>query len=192
MLRRFLLALGSLFALVGFAVAIDPSLAAVIRFPPLPTVVISALAAGFALAAFIQRRHTEFRDAEDDDARNTLLEASFEPPRPGTDVDAYLREGAGDITRASSSERFSQRIRSLAVQVLVDVRGLSPEDADEQLDAGTWTDDRTAASFFAEDVDPPAQDFVGSIVGADTMYERQAGRVIRELQRITGVDRGEQ
>lgn len=190
MLRRFLLALGSLFALVGFAVAIDPSLASVVRFPPLPTVVISALAAAFALAAFIQRRHTEFRDAEDDADRNTLLEASFEPPRPGAAVDAHLREGSGDISAASSDQRFSDRIHSLAVQVLVDVRGLSPEDAEEQLEAGTWTDDRAAASFFAADVDPPAQDFVGSIVGAETMYERQAGHVIEELQRITGVDGG--
>jgi len=191
MLRRLLLAVGLVLAAVGFAVAVRPSLASVVRFPPLPTFVVAVFAAVFALVAALARRHTEFRDETDDEDRNDALETRFEAPRPGEDIDARLREGAGTLRASADNAQFSDRLRAVTVQALVDARGLAPEEAERQLEAGTWTDDRAAAAFFADDVDSPATDVLGAIVSADPVYERQAQHVVRELRHITGLQGGE-
>lgn len=192
MLRRFLLLFGLLFAAIGFAITAEPGLAALIGFPPLPTIAIAGLAAAFALAEGTARRHTDFRDESDDEDRNETLEPRVEAPRPGEDIDARLREGAGIRNAGAGSAQFSDRLRAVTVRALADARGLAPEEAQRQLDEGTWTDDTTAAAFFADDVDSPATDVVTSIVSADPVYERQAQHVVRELQRITGIEGGEQ
>ncbi|SEW07947.1 DUF7269 family protein [Halobacterium jilantaiense] len=191
MLRRILLALGVVLAALGFAVAVQPSLARTLRFPPLPTIVIAALAAAFALSAGIARSSTEFRDETDDEDRNESLEPRFEPPRPGEDIDARLREGSGSFRTNLDDAQFSDRLRSVTVRALVDARGLAPEEAERQLDEGTWTDDRAAAAFFAEDVDSPATDVFDAILSADPVYERQAEHVVRELRHIVGLRGGE-
>lgn len=192
MLRRFLLLFGLLFAAVGFAVTVEPGLAAAIGFPPLPTIIVAGLAAALALAEGIARRHTGFRDETDDEERNETLEPRIEAPRPGADIDARLREGAGIRNAGAGSAQFSDRLQAMTVRALVDARGISPKEADRQLEAGTWTDDETAAAFFAEDVDSPASDVVTAIVSADPVYERQARHVVKELQRITGIEGGDQ
>jgi len=191
MLRRFLLLFGLLFAAVGFAVTVDPGLAAAIGFPPLPTVIIAGLAAAFALVDVVARRDTDFRDETDDEDHNETLEPRVEAPRPGEGIDARLREGAGIRNAGAGSTQFSDRLRAVTVRALADARGLSAEEAQRQLDEGTWTDDPTAAAFFADDVDAPATDVVTAIVSADPVYERQAQHVVRELQRITGIEGGD-
>lgn len=191
MLRRLLLAVGLVLAAVGFAVAVQPSLADVVRFPPLPMFVVAGLAAAFGFAGAFARRHTAFRDETDDEERNDALESRYEPTRPGEGIDARLREGSGSLSAGANSTQFSRRLRDVTVQALSDARGLAPEEAERQLDEGTWTDDRTAAAFFADDVESPATDVVGAIVSADPVYERQAEHVVRELRHITGVQGGE-
>lgn len=190
MLRRLLLGLGLVLAGLGLAVTVEPSLARAIQFPPLPTVLIGGLAAVFALAGAIARRNTSFRDETDDEDRNDSLESRFEPPRPGEDIDARLREGAGELRSGTNTAQFSDRLREVTVQALTNARGLPPEAANRQLDDGTWTENRTAAAFFADDVDSPAADVVGAVVRADPVYERQAEQVVREIRRITGVEGG--
>lgn len=189
--RRLALALGTLFAALGVAVAANPGLAATLRLPAVPTLFVGALAVALGLSAYLARRHTSFRDAGDDERRDELLEDRYEPPRPGADVGAALGEHGVSRRGAPANASFTERLRQLAVRVLVDARGVSRAEAHEQLDEGTWTDDATAASLFASDVDPPAEDVVGSVVGFESMYERQAHSVVVELQRIAGLDAGE-
>ena len=192
MLRRLLLGLGLVLAALGFAVAAEPALARAVQFPPLPTVAVAVLAATFAVAAAVGRRGTEFRDETDDEDRNEVLESRVEPDRPGADVDARLREGAGAfLTRTGDDAQFSARLREVTVRALVDARGLAPAEAERQLDDGTWTDDRTAAAFFSEDVDSPRTDVAAAVVSSDPVYERQAEHVVRELRHITGLRGGE-
>jgi len=191
MLRRLLLGFGVVLAALGFAVTVQPSLARVVRFPPLPTVVVAGLAAAFALSAGIARHYTAFRDETDDEDRNEALESRLEPPRPGEDVDARLREGAGALGTNVADAQFSDRLRNVTVRSLVDARGLAPAEAERQLDEGTWTDDQAAAAFFADDVDSPTSDVVGAILSVDPVYERQAEHVVRELRRIAGIQGGE-
>ena len=191
MLRRLLLAVGVVLAALGFAVAVQPSLARVVQFPPLPTFLVAVLAGVFALTAAVARHNTDFRDETDDEDRNAALESRFEPGRPGEDVDARLREGAGTLGRGVTDAQFSDRLRAVTVQALVNARGLAPAEAERQLDEGTWTDDRAAAAFFADDVDSPTADVLAAIVSADPVYERQAEHVVRELRHITGLQGGE-
>lgn len=155
MLRRFLLLAGLLFAAAGFAVTVEPGVAAVLGLPPTPTTAVAGLAAVFALTRGIDRHHTAFRTA--DEARNETLEPRIEAPRPGADIDAH---------------------------------GIAPAEAERRLDEGTWTDDRTAAAFFAEDVDSPAPAVITTVVSADPARERQARHVVAELQRLTGIEGG--
>lgn len=189
-LRRLALAFGLLFALLGFAAVVSPGLVTSIRLPNIPMVVVGGLAFALGFAAYFARRHTEFREASDYEQRNELLESQFEPPRPGADVDARLRENGGRRYGDSTDEQLGVRLRQLAVQVLVDAEGLSREDANRQLDDGTWTENLTAASFFASTIDPPAEDVVGTVVGFTSMYERQAYNVIVELEEIAGLNEG--
>ncbi|MFB6270630.1 MAG: hypothetical protein ABEH83_11835, partial [Halobacterium sp.] len=182
------LAVGLVFAALGLALAAAPGLARTLQLPEIPTVVVGGFALALGLATYFARRETDFRDASDDEHRNELLEGQFEPPRPGADVDALLQEGGRTRHGGSSDAQFNERFRQLAVQVLVDARGVSREQAHQQLDDGTWTENTTAASFFAQDVDPPAEDVVGAVVGLDSMYERQAHNVIVELREISGLN----
>jgi hypothetical protein len=189
-IRSFALLLGVVFAAVGFAVTAAPGIASAVRFPPLPTVVPAALAAAFGFAGALRRRHTSFRDEDDDDDRNEFLETRYEPPRAGDDIDARLREGAGSRRASERTMQFSERVREVTIQTLVDTHGIRREDAEQQLRDGTWTDNDAAAAFFSDDVESPAEDFVGAVVSSDPLYEKQAAHVVRELQKLTGVSEG--
>jgi membrane protein implicated in regulation of membrane protease activity len=189
--RKVALAVGLVFAALGFLLAAAPGFARTLQLPEIPTVVVGGFALALGLATYLARRHTEFRDASDDERRNELLEGQFEPPRPGAAVDAQLSEGGRTRHGGSSDARFNERLRQLAVQVLVDARAVSREEAHEQLDDGTWTENTTAASFFSREIDPPAEDVVGAVVGIDSMYERQAHNAVVELKEIAGLDVGE-
>ncbi|MCF2166125.1 MULTISPECIES: DUF7269 family protein [Halobacterium] len=188
MLRRFLLLAGLLFAAAGFAVTVEPGVAAVLGLPPTPTTAVAGLAAVFALTRGIDRHHTAFRTA--DEARNETLEPRIEAPRPGADIDARRHERADRRDAGAGGPQFSARLRTVTVRALADAHGIAPAEAERRLDEGTWTDDRTAAAFFAEDVDPPAPAVITTVVSADPARERQARHVVAELQRLTGIEGG--
>jgi hypothetical protein len=189
--RSLALLLGLVLAVLGFAVTVVPGIADVVRFPPLPTMVPAVLAVAFGFAGALRRRHTSFRDEEDDESRNEFLEARYEPPRPGDDIDARLREGSGTRRASERTAQFSERVREVTIQTLVDTHGIRREEAEQQLTDGTWTDSKAAAAFFSDEVESPTEDFVGAVVSSDPLYEKQAAHVVRELQRLTGVDGGE-
>lgn len=188
-LRRVLLAVGVVLSLVGLAIVADPSLAARIQVPDVPRIAVGAVAFLFAWGVFHSRRHTDFRDASEYAERNERLENRLEPPRPGDDIDAELGRGLLPGRGYSPRVDVRQRLRRLTIQVLRDVEGVSRGDAVEQLRRGTWTDDRTAAAFFAEGVSPPAATLVGSVLGYESAFERKASHVVAELERMVGTRR---
>jgi hypothetical protein len=184
--RRILLVFGVGLSLAGLAIVVDPGLAADIKIPDIPRVVVAAFAALLGYVAFYARRQTEFRDASDDASRNDNLEDRFEPPRPGAEIDAELQEGASPRSTSAPSVRVRDRLKQLTIQVLQDAEGVSEREAEEQLETGEWTDDQTAAAFFAEDISPPPSELVGSIMGYESAFERKASHVVGELDRIAG------
>lgn len=190
LVRRFLLVLGVVFSLTGLAIVVDPGLASDIKIPDIPRVVVAAFAVLLGYIAFYSRRQTEFRDASDDASRNTNLEDRFEPPRPGSEIDAELQQGASHQSTAAPSVRIRDRLEQLTMQVLQDTEGISEREAEARLENGTWTDDQTAAAFFAEDISPPPSELVGTIMGYESAFERKASHVVGELDRIAGTRQG--
>lgn len=186
MLRRVLLALGLVFAALGVAVAAMPSIVSVVRLPDVPRVVVAALAVVFALATHAARKQADFRDPDDAAVRATGLEGRFEPPRPGTEIDTELATGPRDGA-SGADNRLRERLRVLAVRVLADAEGWSEEEAHRRLEDGTWTDDRTAAALFSEQVSPSASDLVVSFAGVESAREREVRHALAELERRSGV-----
>lgn len=188
MLRRVLLVLGVAFAALGVAIAASPAVTEVVRLPDVPMVFFAALAVVLGLSAQVARKRVEFRDPEDAAVRATHLEGRFEPPRLGADIDAEFADGGTAADAGSEDARLRERLRLLAVRVLVHAEGCTEDDAYRRLDEGTWTDDRLAASLFSDDVAPPARGLVAEVAGFDTLYERELLRAIDELERLAGVD----
>lgn len=191
MLRRVLLTVGIALSLAGLAIVANPGIADAITVPDIPRVAVAVVAVLLGYVAFHSRRLTEYRDANDDASRNTNLEDRFEPPRPGAEIDAELGDDATPDSSTAPSVRIRDRLQRLTLQVLQDAEGVSESEAQAQLEAGTWTDDQTAAAFFAEDISPPPSELVGTIMGYESAFERKASHVVGELDRMTGTRREE-
>lgn len=189
MLRRVLLALGLAFTALGVAVAVSPSIATTLRLPDVPRLVVAVLAVVFALATHAARKEVDFRDPDEAAVRASGLEDRYEPPRPGAGIDAELAVGPRDGP-SSADSRVRERLRLLAVRVLSDAEGWSEDEAHRRLDDGTWTDDRTAAALFSEDVDPAARHLVASFAGIESTREREVRHALAELQRRSGAGVG--
>lgn len=191
MLRRVLAAVGVLLVAVGVVVAAVPSVTEVVRLPDVPTVVVAGVAVVLALSAHAARKRVEFRDPEEASVRATGLEDRFDPPRPGADIDAEIV--AGPRADDAGDTPVRERLRLLAVRVLTDSENWTEEEAHQHLDDGTWTDDRTAAALFSEEVTPPAQDVVASLAGIETAHEREVRHALAELERRSnlGVEGGD-
>jgi hypothetical protein len=184
MLRRVFAGLGLLLAGLGIAVALVPSVADVVRLPDIPTIFVGGFAVTLAAATFAARKRVTFRDPAEASVRASGLENRFEPPRPGEDIDRELAAsdaGALDVP-------LRERLRILTVRVLTESEGWSEAEANRRLKDGTWTEDRTAAALFADDIAPPAQDVVVSLAGIESARERELRHVLAELERRSGID----
>lgn len=190
MLRRVLAAFGLLFVTLGVAVVVAPSLTDVVRLPNVPSLVVGVLALALSVAAFVARRRVEFRDPAEAAVRASGLEDRFEPPRPGAEVDAELTAGATSEDAGAHKVQLRERLRILAVRVLTESEGISEAEARERLRDGTWTDDRTAAALFSDEVLPPAEDVVASVAGIESAQEREVRHALAEIRRRSGIDVG--
>lgn len=188
-IRDVVVGLGVAFTGLGVAVAVSPAVADVVRLPDVPTVVVGAFAALLAVTAAIDRRQTSYRDAEEAARGNDLLEGRYEPDRPGSDIDEALRS-VGSPAEDAPEDRLRERLRVVAARVIEDAEGCSREAAHRRLDEGTWTDDQTAASYFADEEPPAKNDLLGSVLGFETTDERQARHALAELRELAGVDVG--
>lgn len=65
----------------------------------------------------------------------------------GADVNSLLEAASPPHNFIRERKRLRNRIRTLAINVLVTFRGKSTSEATEAVDAGTWTDDQIAASY---------------------------------------------
>lgn len=190
MLRRVVAVFGVLFVALGVAVVVAPSVTDVVRLPDVPSLVVGVFALAFAVASFVARRHVQFRDPEEATVRASGLEDRFEPPRPGSAVDAELAAGASGDEAGTSELQVRERLRLLAVRVLAESEGISEAKAKERLRDGTWTDDRTAAAMFSDEVVPPAEDVVATVAGIESTQEREVKHALAEIQRRSGIDVG--
>ena len=190
MLRRVLLVLGLAFSALGVAVVAAPSVTDIVRLPNTPTAVVGGVALVLGLSVQVARKQVEFRTSEDASIKAARLEGRFEPSRPGADIDAEFITGMNDVGADSDDARLRERLRLLGVRVIVDAEGCSEEEAHRRLDEGTWTNDRMAASLFADEITPPAQSVVAEVAGFENMHRREIRKAVAELRRIAGVSEG--
>lgn len=181
-MRRGLIAVGTIAALVGVVAVIDPTILASTGFS-LPSILVSiigiltlieALRAGY-------RRYSRSVDAPD------LPEPEFRQVAsvPGTDFDDQLatvtrRARAGSVRNRN---KVRDRLNETAIDVLMRYDGDTPDRARERLKTGSWTDDRAAAAFFA-----PASEFqtstgerIRSTIRNDNAFRRRVRRAIVAL-----------
>lgn len=108
--------------------------------------------------------------------------------RPGADLDRRL--AAIPAVAHSGARRQSAGLQAdlqtVAVDVLREYRGLSPEAAEEALKTGRWTDDPLASAFFRPGPAGEgsiAESLAGSVTGRGP-FHRRADRAVRELEAI--------
>jgi len=122
------------------------------------------------------------------------VEALLSTPTPGTEVDEMvyrltrLREGTIEYR-----ERIQERMAETAIAVIMQRQDCSREAALEQLEAGTWTDDAVAASFFgAGSAGPGSSSLVDQIRerfgDRESGYERQLRATVRAIEAASPFD----
>jgi hypothetical protein len=113
------------------------------------------------------------------------------PQRPGEAVaDAIddLRVVGRRQDATDGRRQVSERLESLAVDVLVAKRDVTAATARDRLESGAWTDDPAAAAFFVDGPVPPltVRDQVAALRSGDPPFARRARHVLAELHRLEG------
>ncbi|MFC4449115.1 DUF7269 family protein [Halorussus aquaticus] len=173
-------ALGLLMAFVpGFAAAIGTGYAAV--------TVVGLLALVQAIRVARSRQATELEATETPD-----VETVETVPTPGDEFDRTVAELRSGPRRDLIRERADLRetLETAAVTAVADRENCSREQARERLDAGTWTDDRHAASFLGgEDApSPPVFDRVKLAVSTESPSQYRIRRTADAVARAAGVE----
>lgn len=173
-------AVGVAAAVAGLAVALRPSLAAGLS----PTYVAVTLVGGLALLQAARAATARFRgERRQADPPEVERRAVF--PTPGSEFDETLASLPRRIGRGADRHRIAvrSRLREVAEETLVRYGGLPPGEADERIEAGTWTDDPRAVSFFAPGAERgiPLTERVRDAIAAERAFARRARAVVDAL-----------
>jgi len=178
--RVLFVAVGAAAAVAGLAVALEPSVAAGFS----PTYVAVTLVGGFALlqaaGAALARFRGERRQADPPE-----VERRRAFPTPGAEFDERLASLPRRIGRSADRQRTALRteLREVTEETLVRYGGLTPEEAVERIETGTWTEDVRAVSFFAPGADGgiPLTERVRGVLGTERAFARRARAVVGAL-----------
>lgn len=104
---------------------------------------------------------------------------------PGDEFDAALFSDPGTARGSGSSrEEIAERLRRTTLAVLERYEGLSREEAERRVAAGTWTEDPQAAAFFTgEAADASLTERLRRSMGPESVFQRRARHVVRALFR---------
>lgn len=132
--------------LFGLAVLAVPQVASLVPVSEPFVVVVGVSALLFGALAVKQRTTTEIEQAT---TPETERPATL--PTPGDDVDELIAAAGLTVPHRSEADprrTLRRRLEAAARETLIEHRGCSAEEADEQLREGTWTDDPHATAFF--------------------------------------------
>jgi hypothetical protein len=149
--------------------------------------------AGVGIGAVYAKR---WGDAEDEGYRPPERERVLSVGVPGDDLDELLRlrelAGSTEAIRFYRSQ-IRDELLEIAIEVLEIHRGLSEEEARQQLRSGTWTDDEVAATVFRLGTGGGATEELANTIrrpgGSEHPYTRRVRRAIEELTRIAEAER---
>ncbi len=180
---RRLAAIGALVAVLGLVAVVAPDLLG----NPLPSAFVAVVG---VLALLGGLRIGLGRYADRHEPPLPTPECRRSATVPGDDFEATLSRASrrGRVGGAYDRDQLRDRLRATAVDVLVRYDGNSRAEASERLAAGTWTDDRLAAAFFAdEELTPSLTDRVRFAVTSDSAFRRQAAHAVAALDgRVAG------
>lgn len=193
-MNRGLIAFGTIAALVGMIVIIDPTVLTRTGFS-LPSVfitiigilaLIEALRAGYSRYSrsidTLELPETEFRQVA------SVPESDFDDQL----VTVTRRARVGSVR---DRNKVRDRLHETAIEVLMRYDGDTPDRARERLETGAWTDDRAAAAFFApaDEFQPSTTEWIRLKMSSDNAFRRRARRVIAALsERIEAEGTGNQ
>lgn len=108
--------------------------------------------------------------------------------RPGTKFDATVDawRGVALWLRPGRQRRIRERLYEAAVEALTRTKGCSRKEARQMVERGTWTDDRDAAAFLANDggIDPLVT--VGGVLRGEAPIRRRVHRTVEAIERLEG------
>lgn len=162
----------------GVAAAIDPS-----------TVVVTLIG---ALAVVQGVRYANERRGRD---RRTADPGEPERRAPATVPGADLDERIARMTAASpggyaSRREFRERVRAVAVAAVARKRNCSTGAAERAVETGAWTDDPTAAAFFAGDATYPIRIRLRAAVRGRSRYGYGLRAAIDAIGRLDAGETG--
>lgn len=182
--RVVFVAVGTAAVVAGLAVALRPSLAAGLAPTYLVVTLVGVLALVQAAGATLARFRGERRQADLPEVERRRV---F--PAPGAEFDETLASLPRRLGRSADHHRLEirTRLREVTEETLVRYGGLSPEEAAERVEAGTWTDDVRAVSFFAPGAERgiPLTERVRDALGAERAFARRARAVVVALAAYT-------
>lgn len=165
---------------VGFVAVVNRSIAAAIDPSAVVVTLIGALAVVQGARYANERRGRDRRAAD-------LGEPERRAPAtvPGADLDERIgRMTAASLGGYASRRDLRERIRTVAVAAVARERNCSTGAADRAVEAGTWTDDRTAAAFFAGDASYPVGVRVRAALRGRSRYGYGLRAAIGAIERL--------
>jgi len=178
-LGRFLSVLGVFAVAAGFLLLVSPDLG-----ESLSVQYIVVLAIGGLLLLFAARRWFKRLTSSIDTAETPPVERRTTVSVPGDGFDKLLVDTASNaMGRLQVKATARERIRAVAEVV---VSG-DPEDIDDQLAAGTWSDDPDANALFSNGT-ASVRDRVSSFVSGTSILKRRVVSAIEALARLADED----
>ena len=169
---------------VGFAAVANRGIAAAIDPSTVVVTLIGVLAVAQGVRYANERRGRDRRPA-----------APGEPERraPATVPGADLDDRIARMTTASpggyaSRRELRERVRTVAVAAVARQRNCSTEAAERAVEEGEWTDDPTAAAFFAGDASYPVRVRIAAALRGRSRYGYGLRAAIDAIDRLDSVD----
>lgn len=183
--RTGVILIGLVAAVLGFAVLFRPELAGMFGISRPFVILIGGIAAILGFRSIQLRRYTERDQAEPADP-----ETPHELPVPGDDFDETVAALAARRTgrwHGGDFDRVRSRLREVAIAVIRERERCSRAEADNRLEAGTWTDDPVARYFLGgPDIDrPPLSIRIRSFFGGEAGFQFYANRTADEITSLS-------
>lgn len=181
MISRYLTPLGVILGIVGVVGVLAPGTVAGIPGGSLALAFVGVAILLQGIRVVDIRRRNRPDELETPDA-----EVQMELPTPGDDVDSDLRfletERRYDRERR---RRIRDRLYAAAVEAVERRRGCSTEEAKQAVEAGRWTDDPVAASFFSRvETGGTLTDEIRYALRNESSFGRRARRAADAIHRI--------
>jgi hypothetical protein len=179
--RRALLALGVALAAGGLVLALAPGLLAATGVDPsLAVPAVGALALALGLLAVAARLGSGGGGAETPEPERRRPHST---PGDGLDRQLATLPARGRMRGAAERAALDERLERAAVATLTRTEGWTEQETREQLQRGTWTEDRHAAAFFAPEVVPEESlsERARQSLRAESVLRRRATRAIAAL-----------